>query len=127
VRRWTVFNAVGIIGFGVQLAVLAIFLRLGLHYLAAAVLAIESAILHNFLWHERWTWRDRMLPGGGGRGRRLWRFHMLNGFVSLAGNLTVMWALVEGARLPALPANAISVGVCACVNFLASEHLVFQR
>ena len=26
-------------------------------------LAVEAAILHNFLWHERWTWSDRAAAG----------------------------------------------------------------
>jgi putative flippase GtrA len=126
VRRWSIFNAVGFIGFGVQLAVLTGLLSIGLHYLAATALAIEAAILHNFLWHERWTWRDRTLSRQR-RGQRLRRFHLLNGLVSLAGNLVLMWALVGHAGLPAVPANVISVGVCALLNFLASERLVFQR
>ena len=37
---------------------------LGLHYLVAAMLAIELAALHNFVWHLRWTWGDR--PGAPG-------------------------------------------------------------
>jgi putative flippase GtrA len=124
-RRWTVFNAVGVIGFAVQLAVLGALLHAGLHYLAATAVAIEAAVLHNFVWHERWTWRERVfLPRT--RGRRLWRFHLLNGLVSLTGNIVLMWALVGQAGLPALPANVLSVGVCALVNFAASERLVFQ-
>ena len=26
---------------------------------SATALAVETAILTNFFWHERWTWRDR--------------------------------------------------------------------
>jgi len=125
-RRWTVFNTVGIFGFGVQLGVLAILLFAGLHYLAATALAIEAAVLHNFLWHERWTWRDRVARGPA-RARRLWRFHLLNGLVSLAGNLLIMRLLVGEGGLPPIPANAISVGICALANFAASERLVFLR
>jgi hypothetical protein len=60
VARWLKFNAVGGIGIGVQLAALAI-LKSVLHvdYLAATASAVEAAILHNFFWHERFTWADR--------------------------------------------------------------------
>ena len=53
------FNVVGAIGIGVQLAALTL-LRdgVGLHYLLATAIAVEAAILHNFLWHMRWTWRE---------------------------------------------------------------------
>ncbi len=124
-RRWTIFNAVGICGFGVQLAVLSVLLDLHVHYLSATAAAIEAAILHNFFWHERWTWRDRALAPGR-RVERLVRFHMLNGLVSLAGNLALMWLLVGQAGLSPIPANLASVAICAVVNFMASERLVFQ-
>ena len=73
VLRWVKFNAVGIIGVGVQLVVLTVLTSgLDLHYLPATFLAVESAVLHNFMWHERWTWRDRTRgPKGGWIGRLL--------------------------------------------------------
>jgi putative flippase GtrA len=141
VRRWAIFNAVGVIGFVVQLAVLTVLLHAGAHYLVATVLAVEAAVLQNFLWHERWTWRDRtghpeadpngtpLVPLGWDSDRRgrLVRFHLLNGAISLAGNLLIMQALVGGAGLPPVAANAFSVGICALVNFVASDRLVFLR
>jgi putative flippase GtrA len=142
VSRWAIFNAVGVIGFVVQLAVLTVLLHAGAHYLVATVLAVEAAVLHNFLWHERWTWRDRTEPppeadlndtalaplgSDSGRGRRLVGFHLLNGAISLVGNLLVMQALAGGAGLPPVAANTLSVGICALVNFVASDRLVFPR
>ena len=58
--RWFKFNLVGGIGIGVQLAALAT-LKSGLHlnYLLATTLAVETAVIHNFFWHERFTWIDR--------------------------------------------------------------------
>jgi putative flippase GtrA len=29
-------------------------------YLAATALAVEAAVVHNFFWHERFTWADRI-------------------------------------------------------------------
>jgi len=58
--RWMKFNAVGGIGIGVQLAALAVFRSwLKLDYLVATALAVEIAVIHNFGWHERFTWADR--------------------------------------------------------------------
>ena len=57
-------------------------------------------MLHNFVWHERWTWRDR---AGGGPARllgRLARFHAGAGIVSLAGNVAITVALVEWLHVP---------------------------
>ena len=124
--RFARFNAVGVVGFAVQLAVLGLLVRGGLAYLPATALAVESAVLHNFLWHERWTWRDRAVTGRG-RLARLWRFHLLNGLVSLAGNLLVMHLLVGRAGMPPLAANVIAVLACAAVNFVGADRLVFSR
>ena len=89
-RRWTMFNAVGVVGLLFQLSWLAV-LRdvLGLHYLIAAAIAIELTVLHNFSWHVRWTWADRPISRAG-LISRLVRFHVTNGVVSLAGNVAVI-------------------------------------
>ena len=52
--RWVKFSAVG--GIGGQLAALTIFRSwLKLEYLLATGLTVEIAVIHNFLWHERFT------------------------------------------------------------------------
>ncbi len=58
--RWWKFNLVGAMGMAVQLAALALFARMvpG-HYLVASAGAVELAVLHNFVWHVHYTWRDR--------------------------------------------------------------------
>jgi putative flippase GtrA len=123
--RFLRFNGVGVMGFALQLGALALLLGLGVHYLLATALAVEFAILHNFAWHERWTWRDRP-AGDGGRLQRLWRFHAANGLVSLAGNLVLMRLLVGLCAMPPVPANLLSVLACALVNFTASDRFVFR-
>ena len=123
-RFWR-FNGVGALGFAVQLGVLALLLRVGVHYLLATVVAVEAAVLHNFLWHERWTWRDRPAAGRA-RFERLWRFHALNGAISLGGNLLLMRLLVGSLGVPAIPANLCSVIACAFLNYGASNRLVFR-
>lgn len=131
--RFLRFNGVGVLGFALQLGLLALLLRVGVHYLAATAVAVELTILHNFQWHERWTWSDR--PAGGrhpstglraGRLRRLGRFHAANGLLSLAGNLILMRVLVGVVGMPPVPASFLSVLACALVNFAASDRFVFR-
>jgi|SRR6478672_4029440 len=123
-RFWR-FNGVGALGFAVQLGVLALLLRLGVHYLLATLVAVEAAVLHNFLWHERWTWRDRPAAGRA-RLDRVWRFHALNGAISLGGNLLLMRLLVGSLGMPAIPANLCAVLACAVLNYGVSDRLVFR-
>lgn len=125
-RRWLVFNAVGLIGFVLQLGVLAVLVHvLDVHYLAATAIAVEVAVLHNFAWHQRLTWRDRLVRSRAGSVARLFRFHLLNGLVSLVGNLGLMRLLAGGLGLDPLFANAVAVVACSVVNFFGSELLVF--
>ena len=123
--RFLRFNGVGVLGFALQLGLLALLLRVGVHYLAATALAVELTILHNFLWRERWTWSDRP-AGGRHRLRRLGRFHAANGLLSLAGNLILMRVLVGVVGMPPVPASLLSVLACALVNFAASDRFVFR-
>jgi putative flippase GtrA len=129
VVRWLKFHAVGAIGILVQLAALALYKGvLGIHYLAATALAVETAVLHNFVWHYRWTWKDRT---GGARRRgvllpALWRFHVSNGLVSMLGNLVFMRVLVGRFHLHYMAANLLSIVLCALANFLLSELFVFR-
>jgi putative flippase GtrA len=122
--RWLKFNFVGAVGIGVQLAVLALLVSL-LHmpYLVATALAVETAILHNFVWHERFTWKDR---SGGGWLMRLVRFHAGNGVISLLGNLVLMRVFVGTLQLRVLVANVITIALCSLANFAASEWFVFR-
>jgi putative flippase GtrA len=127
IRHWLKFNAVGIIGIGVQLSVLTILASgLKLNYLLSTFLAVEAAVLHNFVWHERWTWVERTRQKAGRRLRRLISFHLANGLISLGGNLLLMWVLVSKAHLHYFVANLIAIGTCSVVNFFASDRIVFR-
>jgi putative flippase GtrA len=126
--RWLKFNFVGGIGIGVQLAALALF-RSALHldYLLATTLAVETAVLHNFLWHERFTWADRPAAHPVQSLARLAKFNLSNGGVSIVGNLLLMRLLVGELHLNYVLANLLAIAVCSLVNFLLSDRLVFQR
>jgi putative flippase GtrA len=125
--RWLKFNAVGAIGVVVQLAALAILVSgLGVGYLPATAAAVEIAVLHNFVWHERFTWKDR---GGVPRREvlmRLIRFHLSNGAISLAGNLVLMRLLTGALHVNYLVANIASIAVLSLANFAASHTFVFR-
>lgn len=120
--RWVKFNLVGAIGIGVQLAMLWLLTTLGMTYLIATALAVETAVLHNFLWHHHFTWVDRRV----GAGLRLLRFNLTTGALSIAGNLVFMRMLVGVAHLPSVMANLISVAGCSVVNFVVSDRWVFR-
>jgi putative flippase GtrA len=124
--RWLKFNAVGGIGIMVQLAAL-LGLEGGFHlgYLPATAIAVEVAVIHNFLWHERYTWRERVRPAWSKSLPRLLRFNLTTGAVSIGGNLALMKLLVGLGHMNYLLANGAAIAICSLANFLISEAWVF--
>lgn len=116
------FAWVGVGGFVVQAASLYALSAAGLSYPAATAIAVEAAILHNFLWHERWTWADRL---EGGRLLRFARFNGSTALISIGGNVALMAIFVERIHLPLLAANLLAVAALSVLNFLAADRLVF--
>jgi putative flippase GtrA len=125
--RWLKFNAVGALGISVQLAVLlALKSAFHLSYLLATAIAVEVAVVHNFLWHERYTWADRVQPSWRKSLPRLLRFNLSNGGVSIIGNLALMRLMVGVGHVNYLAANGVAIALCSLVNFLVSEEWVFE-
>lgn len=122
--RWLKFNAVGAIGICVQLGVLALLTSgLGLNYLLSTALAVEAAVLHNFLWHERFTWSDRCTRPSLAR---LIKFNLTTGSFSLVGNV-VFTKLLADIGCNYLLANAGAIVLCSIINFLLNDRLVFAE
>ena len=83
-------------------------------------------MIHNFLWHERFTWADR--PAGRWRRSliRFAKFNASNGAISIAGNLALMRVLVGEAQWNYVASNALAIAACSLVNFLLSDRFVFE-
>lgn len=124
--RWIKFNMVGAMGMAVQLAVLALLNHwTGGHDLFASAVAVEFAVVHNFIWHLRFTWPDRR--GSSAVAGQFVRFHLANGMVSLVGNVALMRVLVEDAHLPLLVADSIAILCCSIVNFCLGDNWAFAE
>jgi putative flippase GtrA len=127
-RRWVKFHMVGLMGMCVQLAVLPLLKSgVGVNYLAATILAVEAAVLHNFAWHEKFTWRDRASVHYSEVAKRLLRFNLSTGMISILGNVLIMRYLVGQQHLPYMMANIAAIGCCSILNFLCSEVIVFRK
>lgn len=126
VRRWIRFNVVGLVGVPVQLVTFTVFLVVaGFHYMLATVLAVEAAVVHNFVWHERWTWSNRFKRGN--VMSRFACFNLSNGLVSIAGNLFLMRFWVGTFQVNPIVANVFAIGTCALLNFFLSDRFVFAE
>ena len=127
-QRWIKFHMVGLVGMCVQLTVLPLLKSgFGLDYMPATILAVEAAVLHNFAWHEKFTWRDRASVHYSQVVKRLLRFNLTTGMVSIVGNVVIMKFLVGQYKVPYMMANITAIGCCSILNFLCSEVIVFRK
>jgi putative flippase GtrA len=115
------FGIVGGSGYLINLAVFAVLSGgLGLHHLGAAVGAFCVALTNNFLWNRHWTFE----AGHGHPGFQAARFFAVS-VAALLINLVVLEALISGASMGDLPAQAIAVAVAMPFNFLGNKLWTF--
>lgn len=122
--RYARFLTIGLFGFVLQLSTLwALTSMAHWPWLPATLASVELAVVHNYLWHACWTWRDR--PGTAAA--RFVRFQLANGLASIVGNAALMWLLAGVLGMPPVPANALAVAAISVANFLAADRWVFRR
>lgn len=126
--RFGKFTLVGLLGGALQLFLLFLLTK-SFHVLAvpATAIAVEIAVLHNFLWHERFTWRDRGFRSLRQRAIRLARFHAGNGLVSLLGNTALTYWFVARLDAPVLLSAMAAIALCSVTNFILADRWVYVR
>jgi putative flippase GtrA len=125
--RFGKFSLVGLLGAALQVILFELLVTVpGLPRMAAAAIAVEAALLHNFSWHERFTWRDRGGIGLTQRARRLGWFHVTNGLVSLCGNTVLIYLFEQELKAPALASAVAAIACCAPANFVLADRCVYR-
>lgn len=120
------FNLVGLMGAALQLFLLSVLTRfLHMSAVAATAVAVEVVVLHNFLWHEAFTWRDRHAADMRERIIRLGRFHVGNGLVSLVGNTTLTYYCVQRLKAPVLLSAPAAILFCSLINFYLADRWIY--
>lgn len=124
--RFGQFVSVGVVGFFVDNAVLALCVELfGLSLLAAKLVGAETAIVVMFVLNERWTFAD----AGGSSPRELLRRFLTSNLVRVGGVGVATGVLLTLNGLFGvwyLLANVIGIGVGFVVNY-TFESLVTWR
>jgi putative flippase GtrA len=115
------FGIVGGSGYLVNLVVFAVLWgSLGVHHTIAAIGAFCVAVTNNFLWNRYWTFG----PGAGRASFQAARFLAVS-VASLLLNIAALEALVAGAGMGDLTAQAIAVAVAMPFNFLGNKLWTF--
>jgi dolichol-phosphate mannosyltransferase len=124
-QRFGRFAGVGMVGFALQLAIVYALTSSGVNYLIATGLAVELTILHNFVWHELYTWRDTRATSAAAVAGRLLLFNASTAVVSITGNVILTASLVEFLHVVPAVANALAVAVLSIVNYTVASRWVF--
>jgi len=119
--RLVKYSIVGLSGVGVDMVILYLLsdpTTLGLGLTRSKLIAAEVAILNNFVWNDRWTFRDlsRQDTGVAAWFRRLWRFHLIC-LVGLAINVLVLNLLFNLLGMNRYLANLIAIALVTVWNF----------
>lgn len=121
--RMSRFAAVGAFGTVLNLAIMAVMLGMGTHYLVAALVATELTILSNFLMQERLVFSDMR------DGRPFWqRLAASFGFnnVETLVRIPVLMLLVDLLLIPGLVAQAATLAAAFLVRFAFTSRVIYR-
>jgi len=126
--HWIKFNVVGVLGFALQSGALFVLTHRAspINYLAATAVAVELAVLNNFVWHQRWTWSDRPSATKKETLRRLAKFNITTGLVSITGNLMLSSVVVGPWRVLIFSGNVVTLFTCSLLSFILADRIAFD-
>lgn len=125
-RRFVVFTMVGISGIFVNTFFLWMGTEwLGLPYQIASLAAIQIAIINNYTWNLRFTWRDREIKGMRRIMRKFGQFTLVS-WVAGGVNWIALILLTELGKMYYLIANLIAILIASLVNYFANDLWTFH-
>jgi putative flippase GtrA len=116
------FGAVGVTGYAINLAVFAACVHLlGIDYRVAFVIAFVVSVVNNFWWNRHWTF-DAKHQHPVFQGARFFTVSAVaQGFAYI-----VLVALVEGAGLEKVVAQALAVATATPLSFIGQKLWSFR-
>ena len=123
--RMSRFAAVGGLGTLMNLAIMWVLTAVvGWNYIAAAIIATELTILHNFLLQERYVFRDLRT------GLHDWRSRLTRSFafnnIEAAVRLPVLVLLVSTLHLQPVVVQAVTLALAFLARFVYASRVVYR-
>ncbi|MFB6208407.1 MAG: glycosyltransferase [Candidatus Nanohaloarchaea archaeon] len=116
-QRMLKFGVVGAIGTVVNMGLLYLFTEyVGLHYMISAGIAVESAIVSNFVLNDIWTFIDRKKEGMKNLMERFTKFQAVS-LTGLGLNLGLLWTFTKIAGIYYLLSNLIAILIVFFWNY----------
>jgi dolichol-phosphate mannosyltransferase len=119
------FSVVGVIGAGINTWFLWLFTDVaGLYYLYSAVIAVEIAIILQFLMNDRWTFKEQKTMHIEQFTRRIIKSNIWRSG-GLAVNIGVLYFLTEYAGVYYLLSNIAGIVCAFLLNYLFESRLTW--
>jgi putative flippase GtrA len=115
------FCTVGVVGYGVNLAVYSTLIHTGMHFNLAAACSFLVAVTNNYTWNRLWTFRGLR----GHVGYQGLRFFVVS-LLALGANELLLTAFVAGG-VGKVVAQAIAVVLVTPINFVGNKLWSFRR
>jgi len=124
-HRFLKFCAVGVVGAGVNLAVLFALTEAGLFYLLSGLIGIEAAILSNFVLNRSWTFKDRGILEFRSILTALYRDHAVRS-VGIVLNLVILWLLTSVFGFYYILSQVIGIGIAMLWNYSGNQWWTWE-
>lgn len=126
-KRFLKYSAIGGSGVFVNMGMLMVLTSAGMGYTQSGVIAVETAIVTNFLLNEFWTFADfsRRQPRIVSRISRFLKFN----FFCAGGaviNLAILWTLTEFAGLHYLLSNLVGIVTATLWNYGMNANITWE-
>lgn len=123
--RMIKFLIVGVIGAGINTGFLWILTDLaGLYYLFSSVVAIEIAIMMQFMMNDRWTFRDRKTTDAGQFIKRIFKSNLWRSG-GLAVNVGVLYLFTAYIGVYYLLSNIFGIVCAFSLNYILESRLTW--
>ncbi len=119
------FLIVGLLGVIVNTGILWILTELaGVHYLISGIIATQTAIIHNFLLNNSWTWNGKNKKHS--YLKRLISFNTVS-LIGLGITVSTLWFLTDIIGIYYIISNLIGIALATTWNFIANDKITFKQ
>ncbi|MDR0303300.1 MAG: GtrA family protein [Chitinispirillales bacterium] len=126
--RFLKFAVVGSSGVVVNQTFLILAVKyLKIDYKIASLMAIETAIITNFILNYNWTWKDRKGKKVTDKLNAFVKFNISSFISAFFLNWITLIFLTEIIQIKFYISNLIGISVAACFNFLMSNFWAFKK
>ena len=118
------FCIVGFSGIVINNSLLYILTEFGkLFYLISASIAIETSVVSNFIFHDRWTFKnDKNIPIH----KRFLSYQVIS-LIGIGGHLTLLYVLVDLCHIFYIYANILVIFPMVTWNFLMNRYITWKK